>query len=32
MASVKIVLRKKASKDGTFPLALRITKDRKSAS
>ncbi len=31
MASVKIVLRKKANKDGTFPLALRITKDRKAS-
>lgn len=31
MATVKIVLRKKANKDGTFPLALRITKDRKTS-
>lgn len=31
MATVKIVLRKKANKDGTYPLALRITKDRKSS-
>lgn len=31
MATVKVVLRKKASKDGTFPLALRITKDRKTS-
>ena len=31
MASVKIVLRKKANKDGLFPLAIRITKDRKSS-
>lgn len=31
MASVKIVLRKKQNKDGTYPLALRITKDRKSS-
>ena len=31
MASVKIVLRKKKNKDGTYPLALRITKDRKSS-
>ncbi|HVZ37875.1 MAG TPA: site-specific integrase [Candidatus Kapabacteria bacterium] len=31
MATVKIVLRKKANKDGTFPLALRITKDRKAS-
>lgn len=30
MASAKIVLRKKQNKDGTFPLAIRITKDRKS--
>jgi integrase/recombinase XerD len=31
MAIVKIVLRKKKGKDGTFPLALRITKERKSS-
>ncbi|QMW05465.1 site-specific integrase [Spirosoma foliorum] len=31
MAKVKIVLRKKPNKDGTFPLALRITKDRKTS-
>jgi len=31
MATVKIVLRKKANKDGTYPLALRITKDRKTS-
>ncbi|PZU84343.1 MAG: integrase [Chryseobacterium sp.] len=31
MATVKIVLRKKINKDGTYPLALRITKDRKSS-
>jgi integrase len=31
MASVKIVLRKKMNKDGTYPLAVRITKDRKSS-
>jgi len=31
MASVKIVLRKKQNKDGTYPLAVRITKDRKSS-
>ena len=31
MASVKLVLRKKINKDGTFPLAIRITKDRKSS-
>ncbi len=30
MATVKIVLRQKKNKDGTFPLAIRITKDRKS--
>ena len=30
MASVKVVLRKKQNKDGTYPLALRLTKDRKS--
>ena len=29
MATVKVVLRKKINKDGTSPLALRITKDRK---
>lgn len=29
-SSIKVVLRKKASQDGTFPLALRITQDRKS--
>lgn len=29
MATVKIVLRKKKKKDGTFPLALRIIKNRK---
>jgi integrase/recombinase XerD len=29
-SSIKIVLRKKKTPDGTFPLALRITKDRKS--
>ena len=28
---VKIVLRKKMNKDGTYPLAVRITKDRKSS-
>lgn len=28
MASVKIVLRKKQNKDGTFPLALRLTENR----
>lgn len=31
MASVKIVLRKKKNNDGTYPLAVRITKDRKSS-
>jgi integrase/recombinase XerD len=31
MATVKIVLRKKQNSDGTYPLALRITKDRKSS-
>jgi integrase/recombinase XerD len=31
MASVKVVLRKRANKDGTYPLALRITKDRKTS-
>jgi len=31
MASLKIVLRKKTNKDGTYPLAIRITKDRASS-
>ncbi len=31
MASLKVVLRKKANKDGTYPLAIRITKDRKTS-
>ena len=31
MASVKIVLRKKQNKDGTYPLTIRITKDRKTS-
>jgi site-specific recombinase XerD len=31
MATVKIVLRTKKNKDGTCPLALRITKDRKTS-
>jgi len=31
MASIKIVLRKKVNKDGTYPLAIRITKDRRSS-
>lgn len=29
--SVKVVLRKKKNKDGTYPLAIRITKDRNSS-
>lgn len=31
MATAKIVLRKKPRKDGSYPLALRITKDRKTS-
>jgi integrase len=31
MASIKVVLYPRAKKDGTYPLALRITKDRKSS-
>jgi len=31
MASVKIILRKEQKSDGLFPLAIRITKDRKSS-
>jgi integrase/recombinase XerD len=31
MATVKIVLRKKQNKDGLYPLALRITKDRRTS-
>lgn len=31
MATVKIVMRKKKNKDGTYPLAIRITKDRKTS-
>ncbi|MEO5929756.1 MAG: site-specific integrase, partial [Candidatus Kapaibacterium sp.] len=31
MATVKIVLRKKQNKDESYPLALRITKDRKAS-
>ncbi|XVJ66879.1 MAG: site-specific integrase [Lacibacter sp.] len=31
MATVKLVLRRKQNKDKTFPLALRITKDRKTS-
>lgn len=30
MASVNVVLRKKKNIDGSFPLALRLTKDRRS--
>lgn len=30
-ASIRIVLRKRMLSDGTFPLALRITKDRKTS-
>ncbi len=31
MANVKVILRKETKKDGTSPLAIRITKDRKSS-
>lgn len=31
MATTKIVLRKKKTKDGSYPLAIRITKDRKTS-
>ena len=31
MSSTKIILRKKKNKDGTFPLAIRIIKNRKSS-
>ena len=31
MATVKIVLRQKENKDGTLPLAIRITQDRKAS-
>jgi integrase/recombinase XerD len=31
MANVKLVLRKKLNKEGKYPLALRITKDRKTS-
>ena len=31
MASIKIVLRKKQNKDKTYPLAIRITKDRRTS-
>jgi integrase/recombinase XerD len=30
-ATIKIVLRKEEKQDGTFPLAIRITKDRKTS-
>lgn len=30
-SSLKVVLRRKINKDGTYPLAIRITKDRKSS-
>lgn len=30
MASIKVVIRKKQNKDGTYPLVLRLTKDRRS--
>jgi len=30
MASVKVILRKEKKSDGLFPLAIRITNDRKS--
>ncbi len=30
-SSLKAVLRKKANQDGTFPLAIRVTVDRKSS-
>lgn len=30
MATVKVVLRKKRNKDGSFPLAIRVTKNRNS--
>ena len=29
MASIKVVLRQKINKDGSYPLALRLTKDRR---
>src|SRR5687767_1574771 len=29
MSSIKLVLRQKPNKDGTLPICLRITKDRK---
>lgn len=31
MATIKVVLRKKKYKDGTYPLAIRITKNRKTS-
>jgi hypothetical protein len=31
MASVAIILRKELKKDGTYPLCIRITKDRKTS-
>lgn len=31
MATIKIVLRKKKNKDNTYPLAIRITQDRKTS-
>lgn len=31
MTSIKVVLRRKQNKDGSFPLALRITRDRKTS-
>lgn len=31
MASISLVLRKKIRKDGSYPIAIRITKDRKSS-
>ena len=31
MANIKVILRKEVKKDGTSPLAIRITKDRKSS-
>lgn len=31
MASAKVVIRKKKNKDGTYPITLRITKDRRTS-
>lgn len=31
MASAKVVIRKKKNKDGTYPIVLRITKDRRTS-